>query len=297
MRYVNETLTQNRKEGHPMFRRTGNLYTWTERGRKWSLAVLMFALSPIGLVAVAHAAFTIDSLGSAHTIDFAGYTGSGFSSTPDPGQLDSNTWATTGMSDGDTAFGGVWDAGDFARGMSSGGVSAGGFYAFSVGSNGPDNYALGVQSTSSDFTPGAMILRLQNSTGQTITRLNIGYTLHVFNNGNRSSTFNLEHSADNAEGSYQTLLQFSSPQGADSEPSWAAASFSSSIEDLTVPNDGFYYLRWHSDDSSGTGSRDELALDDITVTAGVNPVPIPGAVWLLGSGLIGLVGIKRKVGK
>ena len=28
-----------------------------------------------------------------------------------------------------------------------------------------------------------------------------------------------------------------------------------------------------------------------------NPVPIPGAVWLFGSGLIGLVGIKRKFKK
>lgn len=29
--------------------------------------------------------------------------------------------------------------------------------------------------------------------------------------------------------------------------------------------------------------------------SGVNPVPIPGAVWLLGSGLVGLVGIQRKL--
>lgn len=31
--------------------------------------------------------------------------------------------------------------------------------------------------------------------------------------------------------------------------------------------------------------------------AGVNIVPIPGAVWLLGSGLIGLIGLRRKFGK
>jgi hypothetical protein len=31
-------------------------------------------------------------------------------------------------------------------------------------------------------------------------------------------------------------------------------------------------------------------LDDISV----NPVPIPGAVWLLGSGLVGLAGLRRK---
>lgn len=30
------------------------------------------------------------------------------------------------------------------------------------------------------------------------------------------------------------------------------------------------------------------------IASDVNPVPIPGAVWLLGSGLIGIVGIRRK---
>ena len=35
------------------------------------------------------------------------------------------------------------------------------------------------------------------------------------------------------------------------------------------------------------------ALDDISV----NAVPIPGAVWLLGSGLLGLVAIRRRFEK
>ena len=33
-----------------------------------------------------------------------------------------------------------------------------------------------------------------------------------------------------------------------------------------------------------------IYMDDISV----NPVPIPGAVWLLGSGLVGLAGLRRK---
>ena len=33
-----------------------------------------------------------------------------------------------------------------------------------------------------------------------------------------------------------------------------------------------------------------------TVVRNVNSVPMPGAVWLLGSGLLGLVGIRRKKG-
>ena len=37
-----------------------------------------------------------------------------------------------------------------------------------------------------------------------------------------------------------------------------------------------------------------LPVDMDTYALTINPVPIPGAVWLLGSGLLGLIGIKRK---
>ncbi len=39
------------------------------------------------------------------------------------------------------------------------------------------------------------------------------------------------------------------------------------------------------------GTATHVCLDDITY----NPVPIPGAVWLLGSGITGLAGIRRRL--
>ncbi|MEW6267228.1 MAG: VPLPA-CTERM sorting domain-containing protein [Thermodesulfobacteriota bacterium] len=41
-------------------------------------------------------------------------------------------------------------------------------------------------------------------------------------------------------------------------------------------------------------SFDYFILDDIQYNGGA-PVPIPGAVWLLGSGLVGLIGLRRKL--
>jgi hypothetical protein len=45
----------------------------------------------------------------------------------------------------------------------------------------------------------------------------------------------------------------------------------------------------------GLATTDEATFNNFSITG--NAVPIPGAVWLLGSGLIGLVGIRKKLKK
>ncbi|MCK4795084.1 MAG: hypothetical protein KAV87_65750 [Desulfobacteraceae bacterium] len=56
-----------------------------------------------------------------------------------------------------------------------------------------------------------------------------------------------------------------------------------------------------SDADVSTGLTIHTTLDpyenDTTWDAGMHAVPIPGAVWLLGSGLVGLVGIRKKLKK
>jgi len=51
-------------------------------------------------------------------------------------------------------------------------------------------------------------------------------------------------------------------------------------------------ITWFASGSGWQGGWDECyAIDNITIAA--NPVPIPTAAWLLGSGLLGLIAIKR----
>ena len=42
------------------------------------------------------------------------------------------------------------------------------------------------------------------------------------------------------------------------------------------------------------GCNADYFIDNVSIIADVNPIPVPAAVWLFGSGLIGLVGVARK---
>jgi hypothetical protein len=52
---------------------------------------------------------------------------------------------------------------------------------------------------------------------------------------------------------------------------------------------GNYVIAW--EDLPGGGDRD---FNDLVVEVGFEPIPVPAAVWLFGSGLLGLIGIARR---
>ncbi|WP_169737655.1 choice-of-anchor D domain-containing protein [Thermonema rossianum] len=197
-------------------------------------------------------------------VNNAQFDGSGFTPSPVAGQLDSDAWAVTGLSDGALAFGGSATAGDFARGARNGGVGTGGIYAFQTAAG---DYCLGVQPIGTDFTPGSFILRIQNTGSTAITELSIAYEIKVYNDQGRASTFNFEHSADDVTYVPEVALDYTSPAGADASPAWQTVTRSITISGLNIAPGAYYYLRWTSNDAGGSGSRDELGLDDISVSA------------------------------
>jgi hypothetical protein len=217
------------------------------------------------------ASYPIDEPSVIYTLDFSSFTGSGFAPEPAPGQLDSDTWRVSGMSDGDLEFGGTKTTGDYAKGLSAGNVGPPGIYAFQV-----DNgvVALGFQPSNSDFTPGEIGLRLQNNTTDMITDLQITYDLWVNNNQAYASTWSFHHSADDLNFLKEVAGDYTSGEAADGLE-WQKQSFTVDVIGLALDHGAYYYFKWASDDASGHGQRDEFGLNNISITATVSEVNYP----------------------
>ncbi|MDJ0842948.1 ExeM/NucH family extracellular endonuclease [Crocosphaera sp.] len=207
--------------------------------------------------------------------DFNSFTGSGFSPNPNSGQLDSDIWIVTGFSNGSLNFGDTVTSGDFARGSDDGGVSTGGVYGFNVS---PENTILGIQPTGGDFTPGEIILKLQNDTGSTVNEIDINYDIWYRNDQNRANSLNFAYSYDGVNFVTVSSLDFTTPETADNN-GWQSEVRSATLSGLNIADDQLFYLKWTGDDISGSGSRDEYGIDNIQVTqltvAGVTPPPPP----------------------
>lgn len=217
--------------------------------------------SAVMISGVASAQLMINTTDVPVTIDFTGFAGAGFQPGGGPGMLDSDLWSATGFSDGDVDFGATATTGDFAKGTTMGLVTSGGIYGVDIAGN----QGLMVQPTADDFTPGSFILKIENNTGVDVTELGVAYTLYVLNDAGRSNSYNFSISYDNITYSPITGLDYASPEAMDFTP--YVEYKSTTVSGLTFTDGSILYLRWTGDDISGTGSRDEFALDDIALTA------------------------------
>lgn len=215
---------------------------------------------------------------TAGTNPSSAFTGAGFSPNPTvAGRLNSNAWDIKGFSFGTLGFGGTQTVDAFGRGSVAGAVVSHGIYAFTELPGSVANPALMVQPSGTEFSPGSITLRIRNNGTSSITQLQVDYNLFVRNDGNKSSTFNFSHSADNVVYQDEPILDYVSPETADAFE-WVSIGLSPSrsliITGLNIAPGGLYYLRWSSEEVSGSGSSDEFGLDDIRVI-GTYGTPAP----------------------
>lgn len=241
--------------------------------RKFIIAAIIYSF-----IIPVHAQLTISATNTDYTVDFdntlAGvnlgvFVGLGLIDIGiSAGQLDSKAWSITGMSDGDVAFGGTAVTGDFSRGTTQGGETQGGLYAVNTNTLVSPDYGLGIQPTADDMSPGSIRLKLQNTIASTtIKTLEITYDVYSFNNEDRSHQIDLAYSSDNT--TYYTIAskQTTTIEAQDASPAWTKTTVSKTIYGLNWATATPFYIAWQFDDLGGTGSRDEISIDNIVVNA------------------------------
>ncbi len=128
--------------------------------------------------------------------------------------------------------------------------------------------AFGFHPSGSNFTSGAVTLRVQNLTGSTVNALEVAYDLYTYNDRDRSNSVNLYYSTSNAASSY-TLLPAAavvSDEAADANPQPELTAVNQSITGLNILPNSFIFIRWVFEDVSGNGERDEFLLTRLRFT-------------------------------
>lgn len=193
--------------------------------------------------------------------DFTNFSAQGFVAQPSPGQLCSFAWNFDGF-DENYQFG-TDNFGDFALGSTQGGVGQGGIYE--------KDGALWIQPTSTTFTPGSAVLKACNTSSSNIQALDIAYDLLILNDNNRASQTNFSYSLDSTSFINIPALSFISTEQANDMLD--TISQNTSITNLSITPNQCIYLRWSGDDASGSGSRDEFGIDNISICVTATTCP------------------------
>lgn len=231
-----------------------------------------------------YAQLSIANAGTTYTINFdntvsgvnngaftANTSSAGLANTsPAAGSLDADAWAfNTSAFAGAVTFGnniGNTNTG----GTSTGGVSTGAYYAFDIDPTATTNRAFGIQQSGGFFQNGAVALRMVNNTGSAITELTVNYKVFVRNDAGNATDIRFYTSTDNSTYTEATNLNLGT--GATLQTSiWKVRTRKIILTGLNIANGASYYVRWGYDET-GSGTRDEIALDDIQITGTTNPV-------------------------
>ena len=206
--------------------------------------------------------------------------GNGVAASPASGQINSNAIIFTGFSDdAGFDFGDTETTGDFARGTTTGAVSTGGLYITTetpqnpLGTSTASGNILLVQPGGSDFTPGEMIIKAVNSTAFTIATIDLSADVCVRNDQGRNTAVSIAYSTDMGV-TYIPVFALTSDAGTMNvqSPALICANSGNFTLPVNLAPGGELRVQVASDDAGGSGSRDEIALDNITFSNAILPV-------------------------
>lgn len=226
----------------------------------------------------------IENVSTAYLINFQeevpnvlnGAFNGGMSPAGLPGKLNTSSWRIGLNQNSFSSYYGEQPGQVYGWGLNNGSTGIAGIYPFQTGNG---NIALGVKPTLqglpsnyifSSNQGGFFELSSRNKTQETIMEAYVSFVYYVYNNTQFSTKFTLSYSNNSIlPGDYlpKSEMEFESEVTADAQPEWKKYVRAVKITGLSIPPDGFLYIRWSGEDTSpsGQGLRDAIAIDDITI--------------------------------
>lgn len=149
-------------------------------------------------------------------------------------------------------------------------ASSGGTYNFAAGANGSaTDRALGFISSSGFTSPQSIMLEMLNSTGATITSLNISFDYEKYRTGQRILDMRFYSSTDGSTWTAQTTGDQNYTASGSNAVVNPATTISKTVTltGLSIPNNSTFYLRWFYDLSGGSTNGQGVGIDNFSATA------------------------------
>jgi len=149
------------------------------------------------------------------------------------------------------------------RGVSDGGETTGGCYAWDTGEG---DLALGCQPTEAKFSPGFFLITVSNGTETGVNEISVSYDVACLNNADRSSSLAFEVSLDGVSFQKMDGMTFVSPAGQNGVAVWSRTPYACDIglQNKLMAGQQIW-LRWYLNDAGGSSSRDEYGIDNLRI--------------------------------
>lgn len=197
----------------------------------------------------------------------------------------------------------------------TGSSNTGAFYSFgssserALGGLGSKNTYFGSPAPDSGNTAGYIAVAFTNNAGYSLSGFTIGFDGEQWRNGGASTGYVSNPQSMTLEygfgSTFAGVTVWNSPSGnfdwtSPVSGTTAAAAVNGNTAGLAANRGGTISTNWAAGDTlwirwidkNDVGNDHALAIDNVTFEA--VPTPIPAAAYLLGSGLLGLVGIRRR---
>lgn len=203
-----------------------------------------------------------DEISLTFSENFQAFTAAGFAPTPAAGQLDSDIWRIAGLSA--MPWSSTRTTAEFAHGTSNGNlantVPNTGVWSFTTAGA---NRILGLQPNGTFFL-GGIYLRIQNTSGVTLTNWDIHYVVSLFNDTvSGALDFGVLYSTNDAA---YTIIPGTNPNfGGATANAWTSYTYSPNIV-ASVPNNGYLYLYFNLQNPQAYQAGKEVGIDNISIT-------------------------------